>query len=42
MSTQNIDNLVELFFIEYKKQKKDNILLTSLKDTNPKIDLDLL
>jgi len=34
MSTQNINNLVELFFINYKKQKKDNILLTSLKDTN--------
>ncbi len=33
MSTQNINNLVELFFINYKKQKKDNILLTSLKDT---------
>ena len=34
MSTQNINNLVELFFINYKKQKKDNILLTSLKDTS--------
>ncbi len=34
MSTQNINNLVELFFIKYKEQKKDNILLTSLKDTN--------
>ncbi len=34
MSTQNINNLIELFFINYKKQKKDNILLTSLKDTN--------
>ena len=34
MSTQNINNLVELFFINYKKQKKNNILLTSLKDTN--------
>ncbi len=33
MSTQNINNLVELFFINYKKQKKNNILLTSLKDT---------
>ena len=33
MSTQNINNLVELFFINYKKQKKDNILLTSLKDS---------
>ncbi len=32
MSTQNINNLVELFFINYKKQKKNNILLTSLKD----------
>ena len=34
MSTQNINNLVELFFINYKKQKKDNVLLTYLKDTN--------
>ncbi len=34
MSTKNINNLVELFFINYKKQKKDNILLTSLKDTS--------
>ncbi|MFL2902198.1 MAG: AMP-dependent synthetase/ligase [Candidatus Pelagibacter sp.] len=34
MSTQNINNLVELFFINYKKQKKDNILLTSLKDNS--------
>ncbi len=34
MSTQNINNLVELFFIKYKEQKKDNILLTSLKDTS--------
>ncbi len=34
MSTQNINNLVELFFINYKKQKKNNILLTSLKDTS--------
>ena len=32
MSTQNINNLVELFFIKYKEQKKDNIFLTSLKD----------
>ena len=34
MSTKNINNLVELFFNSYKKQKKDNILLTSLKDKN--------
>ncbi len=34
MSTRNINNLVELFFTSYKKQKKDNILLTSLKDTS--------
>ncbi len=34
MSTQNINNLVELFFIKYKEQNKDNILLTSLKDTD--------
>ncbi len=34
MSTENINNLVDLFFINYKKQKKENILLTSLKDKN--------
>ena len=34
MSTENINNLVDLFFINYNKQKKDNILLTSLKDPN--------
>jgi len=34
MSTQNINNLVELFFIKYKEHKKDNILLTSLKDNS--------
>ena len=34
MSTENIKNLVDLFFINYNKQKKDNILLTSLKDPN--------
>ena len=34
MSARNINNLVELFFTSYKKQKKDNILLTSLKDTS--------
>ncbi len=34
MSTKNINNLVELFFINYKKQKKNNILLTSLKDNS--------
>ncbi|MBD1153832.1 long-chain fatty acid--CoA ligase [Pelagibacterales bacterium SAG-MED23] len=34
MSDQNINNLLDLFFVNYKKQKKDNVLLTSLKDTN--------
>ena len=34
MSTENIKNLVELFFTNYKKQNKNNILLTSLKDVN--------
>ncbi len=34
MNKQDINNLVELFFINYKKQKKENILLTSLKDTD--------
>ncbi len=34
MSTENISNLVDLFFVNYKIQKKENILLTSLKDKN--------
>ena len=34
MSTKNLNNLVELFFIKYRGQKKDNVLLTSLKDTS--------
>ena len=34
MSTEKINNLIDLFFINYNKQKKDNILLTSLKDPN--------
>ncbi len=34
MSTENINNLVDLFFINYKKHKKENILLTSLKNKN--------
>ena len=32
MNSENIKNLVELFFINYEKQNKNNILLTSLKD----------
>ena len=32
MSTKNIKNLVELFFTNYQKHNKNNILLTSLKD----------
>ena len=34
MSTENINNLVELFFENYQKQNKNNILLTSLKDSS--------
>ena len=34
MSIENINNLVELFFVNYKKQKKENVFLTSLKDKN--------
>ncbi|MDA9723123.1 long-chain fatty acid--CoA ligase [Candidatus Pelagibacter sp.] len=34
MSIDNINNLVDLFFVNYQKQKKDNILLTSLKNSN--------
>ena len=34
MNTENINNLVELFFENYQKQNKNNILLTSLKDTS--------
>ena len=33
MSTKNIKNLVELFFINYQKQNKNNILLASLRDS---------
>ena len=34
MSTKNINSLVELFFENYQKQNKNNILLTSLKDSS--------
>ncbi len=34
MEINKINSLVELFFVQYKKQKKDNIFLQSLKDTN--------
>ena len=34
MNTENISNLVELFFENYQKQNKNNILLTSLKDSS--------
>ena len=34
MSKENINNLVELFFENYQKQNKSNILLTSLKDSS--------
>ena len=32
MSTKDFKNLLELFFVNYQKQKKENILLNSLKD----------
>ena len=32
MRTKNFSNLVELFFVNYQRQKKQNILLNSLKD----------
>ncbi len=32
MNIKNINNLLELFFVKYKEQKRSNILLTSLKD----------
>ena len=32
MSTKEFNNLVELFFVNYQKQKKENILLNSLKE----------
>ncbi len=32
MNKENINNLVELFFVNYKKQNKNNKFLTSLKD----------
>ena len=34
MSTEKVNNLVELFFDNYQKQNKNNKLLTSLKDQN--------
>ena len=34
MSKEKINNLVELFFENYQKQNKNNILLTSLKDSS--------
>ena len=34
MNTKNINSLVELFFENYQKQNKNNILLTSLKDSS--------
>ena len=34
MSAENINNLVELFFDNYQKKNKNNILLTSLKDSS--------
>ena len=34
MNKENINNLVELFFENYQKQNKNNILLTSLKDSS--------
>ena len=36
MEINKINNLVELFFLQYKKQNKDNIFLNSLKDPNKK------
>tara|TARA_B100001250_G_C19777832_1_gene780422 strand:+ start:43 stop:1743 length:1701 start_codon:yes stop_codon:yes gene_type:complete len=33
MNIENINNLLELFFIKYKSQDKNNILLSSLKDS---------
>ena len=34
MNTEKVNNLVELFFENYQKQNKNNILLTSLKDSS--------
>jgi len=36
MNFENIENLLELFFVQYQKQNKKNILLSSLKE--PKIE----
>ena len=36
MEINKINNLVELFFLQYKKQNKDNLFLNSLKDPNKK------
>ena len=34
MNLKKINNLVELFFEKYRSQKKEDILLTNLKDIN--------
>ena len=40
MSTQNINNLVELFLINYKKQKKDkNFIYGAGTSTSPDLQL---
>jgi len=36
MNINNINNLIELFYFQYKKQKKDNIFLNSLKNLDNK------
>ncbi|MBA1339753.1 MAG: long-chain acyl-CoA synthetase [Pelagibacterales bacterium] len=36
MEIDNINNLVELFYLQYKKQNKNDIFLTSLKNLNNK------
>ena len=36
MKINEINNLLELFFLQYKKQNKDNLFLNSLKDPNKK------
>ena len=40
MNINNLNNLIELFYFQYKKQKKNNIFLNSLKNLNNKYSWD--
>ena len=40
MQINKINNLLELFYIQYQKQKKENIFLQSLNETKKKYSWD--